>query len=142
VAGVDPPPITAASLRARPERQRGFPGASVAYEEEADEGVGIGFDGLDPSAMARAFLRTPAPWPDVLRWYIELLAGLDWESRVVRDDWWWEWNLPSSPGEQFMLMDRGRTQIPGLVVPVTGTTMYEVLFTARGAHSAARSADA
>jgi hypothetical protein len=131
------PPITAVSLRVRDEWGRTFPGADVLWGEAADEGVGIGFDGLDPSAMVRAFFRTPAPWRDVLSWYRELLATFDWESRIVRDDWWWEWTRPAGPGEQFLVMDRGRTDIPGLVVPVTGTTMYEVMFTARGAHSAA-----
>ena len=142
MTGSDPAPITAALLRARPEWQRGLPNPKLVYEEMADEGEGIGFDNLDPSAMARVWLQTPLPWSDVLSWYRELLSGLGWTSRVVRDDWWWEWTRESSPREPFILMDRGRTAIVGSPVPDPGTTLYELMFTARGASPTSRHADA
>jgi hypothetical protein len=65
VSGVDPQPITADSLRLRAEWQAAFPASTVISEETADEGRGIGFDGLDPSAVyftARgAFSETMSP---------------------------------------------------------------------------------
>jgi len=55
--------ITAESLKAREEWTRGFPDAELAWEETADEGKGIGFDGLDPSAMVRAMYRVLVELP-------------------------------------------------------------------------------
>ena len=73
-----PPPISADSLQARDEWQHAFPGSTVVWEETADEGVGHGFDGIDPSAMARAFFRTSSPWAEVLAWYENLLGTNGW----------------------------------------------------------------
>ena len=127
-----PAPITAASLRDRDEWVL-YPGATAVWVQEADEGRGIGFDGLDPSAMVRGYFRTPATWPEVFAWYAERLAGLGWESRSVREDWWWEWDAPSRPGERFLLMDR--TRVPEAWqrwAPPVEVLLFEVSLTARG----------
>jgi hypothetical protein len=100
--------------------------------EEADEGKGIGFDGLDPSAMARANYRTTATWPDVLGWYREHLGSLGWEGKAVRDTWW-EWTNPTHRGERFDLLDR--TWVPDNLrayVDPSAQFVYEVLFRVRG----------
>ena len=82
----DPEPraITAESLKAREEWTRGFPDADLVWEEAADEGKGIGFDGLDPSAMVRAMYRTPAAGADVLHWYRDSLESVGWVRRQPR----------------------------------------------------------
>jgi hypothetical protein len=128
----DRPLITAASLRARDEWSRGFPGAEVVWEEEADEGIGIGFDGIDPSAMMRAFCRTKSTWPEVLEWYQTVLGSLGWVGAAVRSDWWWEWTAPELPGERFLVMDRSRVPefLQAWAVP-QDTMLYEVLFRVR-----------
>ena len=130
MADASQPLITAASLRARDEWNQGFPDATVAWQQEADEGVGHGFDGLDSSAMVRAWMQTVAPWSAVLDWYQGHLASLGWQGTAVKDDWWWEWASTGRSGEQFLLMDRGRSSVPTIVAPVAGTTLYEIMFTA------------
>lgn len=124
--------ITADSLRAREEWRQSFPGAKVVWEETADEGVGVGFDGLDPSAMMRAFFRTSSPWADVLAWYQVLLAAHGWLGAGVRSDEWWEWTAPARPGERFLVMDRSRVpeSLKAWAQP-QDTLLFEVMFRAR-----------
>jgi hypothetical protein len=144
-----PAPITADSLRRRNEWATTFPGSSVVWEEADDEGVGHGFDGLDPSAMVRALFRTAAPWPEVLWWYRDALESRGWQGREVKPWRWWEWTSADRPGERFDVLDRGRwpkrgEDLPGWPTPEenAGMTGYEVLFTARGDFSAPRPDDA
>jgi hypothetical protein len=125
--------ITAESLRARDEWTQGFPDAELVWEEIADEGTGIGFDGLDPSAMVRAMYRTRAPGADVLEWYRDSLESLGWVRREPRRDGWWEWRLPAQPGARFDVLDHGVVvEHPGWPVTegIVGMTMFEVLFRA------------
>jgi hypothetical protein len=129
MGAADRPLITAASLRARYEWSRVFPGAAVAWQDEANEGDGFGFDNLDPSAMVRAYMRTVAP-SAVLHWYRDQLAALGWAGTAVQEDSWWEWVSPARPGERFDLLDRGRSSVPTIVARIEGTTLYEILFTA------------
>ena len=110
----------------------------MLWEETADEGNGIGFDGLDPSAMMRAFFATAAPWAEVLDWYRAVLEPRGWQGREVKPPTWWEWTSPERPGEKFDLLDRGRWErLPGWPVPEEriGKLGFEVMFTARGAFS-------
>lgn len=140
VTDMEPRPITADSLRRRDEWQAAFPGATVVWEEAADEGKGIGFDGLDPSAMMRAFFATAAPWAEVLAWYRSVLEPRGWRDREVKPSTWWEWTSAERPGERIDILDRGRwKRVPGWPVPEEriGQLGFEVLFTARGAFSAA-----
>jgi hypothetical protein len=146
-----PLPITAESLARRDEWRRVFPGSETVWVEEADEGRGIGFDGLDPSAMVRAYRRVAAPWSDILGWYRSLFLELGWQERVVKDDWWWEWTSAARPGEELLVMDR--TRIPdnwpaevheiwlGIRAEDPGT-LFEVMFTAGGPFSAMKGDDA
>jgi hypothetical protein len=135
------PPITAESLRARPEWLDRYPGSSIVWEEVAEEGVGIGFDGLDPSAMTRAYFRTTAVWADVLVWYRRRFAELGWQEHPVKpDDSWWEWTSVGHPFERLLVMDRGRHPQAGTVVgewtvpaEIGGRTMFEVMFLAQAA---------
>jgi hypothetical protein len=127
--------ITADSLRAREEWRQSFPGAKMVSEETADEGVGHGFDGLDPSAMLRASFRTSNSWADVLAWYRVLLAASGWLGTGVHsDEWseWWEWTSPARPGERFLVMDRSRVpeNLKAWAQP-QDTLLFEVMFTAR-----------
>ena len=142
MGAADRPLITAASLRARDEWSRGFPGAAVAWQDEANEGDGFGFDNLDPSAMVRAYMRTVAPWSAVLHWYRDQLAALGWAGRAVQDDSWWEWVSPARPGGHFDLLDRGRSSVPTIVARIEGTTLYEILFTAGRGDGTSRAVDA
>jgi hypothetical protein len=134
------PPISADSLRARDEWRNAFPGAAVVWEEAADEGVGVGFDGLDPSAMMRAYLRTEASWAEVLAWYRRRLAALGWLEDEIKAGSWFEWTSSDHPFERILVMDRGRqapagTLILGWVVPAElgDTTMFEVMYLAQTA---------
>jgi hypothetical protein len=125
--------ITAESLRAREEWTRGFPDADLVWEETADEGKGIGFDGLDPSAMVRAMYRTRARCADVLQWYRDSLESLGWVRREPRRDTWWEWRLPAQPGARFDVIDHGVVvEHPGWPLPedIVGMTMFEVMLRA------------
>ena len=136
--GDDPGPITADSLRRRPKWQARFPASRMLWEETADEGRGIGFDGLDPSALMRAMFATAADWSEVLAWYRSVLEPLGWQERAVKPTWF-EWTPTDRPGERFDLLDRGRwEQLPGLPVPEeqVGQLGFEVIFTARGPLSA------
>ena len=137
-----PPKITAASLNAREEWHRRFPGADVLWEEMVDEGRGIGFDGLDPSAMARAMSRTSAGWMDVLAWYQNHLESLGWIGTQVKDTWW-DWHHPTRPGEKFELLDRSYVPeaLRPYAPPSTGQ-LFEVLFTARSSADPEPSTDA
>jgi len=139
VTDVDPRPITADSLRAREEWQAAFPGATIVCEETADEGQGIGFDGLDPSAMMRAFLATSSSWAEVLAWYRSVLEPLGWQAREVKPFAWWEWTSSERPGEKIDMLDRGQwREWPGWRLPKerVGQLGFEVIFTKRGAFSA------
>jgi hypothetical protein len=135
------PPITAGFLRARPEWMDRYPGSSIVWEEEADEGKGVGFDGLDPSAMMRAYLRTAASWPDVLAWYRRRFSELGWQEHPIKpDDSWWEWTSVSRPFERLLVMDRGRHPEAGTVIgewevpaAIGGMTMFEVMYLAQTA---------
>jgi hypothetical protein len=152
MASSEPPPtsaISAASLRDREEWRTWFPGAEVVWEEDADEGRGIGFDGLDPRAMVRALLRTPASFADVATWYRERLGGLGWIGAETRPGSWWAWTSPSHPGEQFDLLDRGRWPdrpdwYPGWTIPdnLLGMTGFEVLLRASSSGWGSSSTDA
>ena len=144
-------PITAESLARRDEWRRTYPGSETVWVEEADEGVGIRFDGIDPSAMVRAYRRVAAPWSDILAWHRTMLHELGWQERVVRDDWWWEWTSPTHPGETLLLMDR--TRLPdGWPLDVQRIwqklrtedprILFEVMYTARGQFSEAVAQDA
>jgi hypothetical protein len=140
VAGDDPRPITADSLRAREEWQA-FPGAVIIWEQTADEGEGIGFDGLDPSAMVRAFFATASTWAEVLAWYRSILEPLGWQAREVKPSTWWEWTSSERPRERIDLLDRGQwREWPGWRLPEgrVGQLGFEVMFTAAGLFSAAR----
>jgi len=139
-----PLPITAESLARRDEWRRVFPGWETVWVEEADEGRGIGFDGLDPSAMVRAFRRVAAPWSDILPWYRSLFLELGWQERVVKDDWWWEWSSATRPGEPLVVMDRTRIpdewpaevhEIGRQIRAEDPRMLFEVMLTARGAFS-------
>jgi hypothetical protein len=139
VSGIDPKPITAESLRRREEWQAVFPGSTMLWEETADEGKGIRFDGLDPSAMMRAFFATAAPWAEVLDWYRAVLEPRGWQGREVKPPTWWEWTSAERPGEKIEILDRGRwKELPGWPVPEEriGQLGFEVILTARGAFSA------
>jgi hypothetical protein len=146
VTAVDPGPITADSLRRRAEWQAAFPASTMLWEETADEGRGIGFDGLDPSAMVRGLFATASTWAEVLDWYRSVLEPLGWQGREVKPSTWWEWTSTERPGEKIEMLDRGRwEQLPGWPVPAerVGQLGFEVIFTARGAFSATlRSTDA
>ena len=140
MTGLDPQPISADSLRRREEWQAVFPASRMLWEETADEGKGIGFDGLDPSAMMRALYATASPWAEVLAWYRSILEPLGWQASEVKPSTWWEWTSAERPGERIDLLDRGRwEQLPGWPVPEeqVGQLGFEVLFTARGPFSAA-----
>lgn len=123
-----PPPITADSLRARDEWQHAFPGSTVVWEETADEGVGHGFDGIDPSAMTRAFFRTTRPWAEVLAWYENLLGTNGWFGTPVRTNWW-TWRHPEREGERFDLINGSHIPEgwPGTIDPEEPLA-FEVLF--------------
>lgn len=113
----------------------------MLWEETADEGRGIGFDGLDPSAMVRAFFATSSPWADVLDWYRAVLEPRGWQGNEVKPPTWWEWTSPERPGEKVQILDRGRwEQHEGSPIPEeqVGQLGFEVIITARGAFSAAR----
>ena len=118
----------------------------MLWEETADEGKGIRFDGLDPSAMMRAFFATASPWAEVLDWYRSVLERLGWQGREVKPLTWWEWTSTQRPGEKIEILDRGRwEQLPGWPVPVerVGELGFEIIFTARGPFTATiRSTDA
>ena len=136
--GVDPLPITADSLRRRDEWQAVFPASTVVWEETADEGHGVGFDGLDPSAMMRGLFATTSHWSEVLYWYRSSLELQGWRGREVTPGTWWEWTSAERPGEKIDLLDRGVwRQLPGWPVPEerVGQLGFEVVFTARGAFS-------
>jgi len=143
---VEPQPITADSLRLREEWQNSFPAATVVWEETADEGRGIGFDGLDPSAMMRALFATASTWSEVLYWYRSHLELQGWQGREVKPGTWWEWTSAERPGERIDLLDRGQwREWPGWRLPEerVGQLGFEVMFTASGPFSAAtRSTDA
>jgi len=126
-------PITAEALRQRAEWQATFPGASLAGEEEANEGVGIGFDGLDPSAMARGFFRTTQPFDAVIRWYASRLELLGWVGQRVGGHEWWSWQRPAEPGVRFDVLDGGvDRELPGWPIPkeLIGVRQFQVLFRA------------
>jgi hypothetical protein len=146
VTADDPRPITADSLRGREEWRAAFPTATVLWEETADEGQGIGFDGLDPSAMVRALFATASTWSEVLYWYRSSLELQGWQGTEVKPGAWWQWTSAERPGERIDLLDRGQwRQLPGWPVPEerVGQLGFEVSFTARGAFSATvRSTDA
>jgi hypothetical protein len=146
VTDVDPRPITADSLRRREEWQAVFPTSRMLWEETADEGRGIGFDGLDPSAMVRALFATPSTWDEVFGWYRSVLEPLGWQASEVKPTTWWEWTSVERPGEKIEMLDRGRwEQHPGWPIPEeqVGQLGFEVIFTAHGAFSASmRSTDA
>jgi hypothetical protein len=146
VTGVDPQPITAESLRRRDEWQAAFPASTVVWEETADEGHGIGFDGLDPSAMMRALFATRSHWSEVLYWYRSHLELHGWRGSEVQPGTWWEWKSAERPGEKIDLLDRGVwRQLPGWpsAEEHVGQLGFEVIFTARGTLSATlSSADA
>jgi hypothetical protein len=138
VSGVDPQPIAADSLRLRAEWQAAFPASTVISEETADEGRGIGFDGLDPSAMVRALFATRSHWSEILYWYRSHLELDGWQGREVKPGTWWEWTSAERPGEKIDLLDRGVwRQLPGWPSPeeLVGQLGFEVYFTARGAFS-------
>ena len=140
---VDSQPITADSLRLRAEWQNRFPSATVVWEETADEGQGIDFDGLDPSAMVKALFATWSHWSEVLYWYRSNLELHGWQGRQVKPGTWWEWTSAERPGERIDLLDRGVwRQLPGWPVPEerVGQLGFEVYFTARGAFSETLSA--
>ena len=146
MTGIEPRPITADSLRGREEWQEAFPASTMLWEQTADEGDGIGFDGLDPSAMMRALFATASPWAEVLDWYRTVLEPRGWQGREVKPSTWWEWTSTERPGEKIAMLDRGRWQkLPGWPLPEEriGQLGFEVIFTARGAFSATmRSTDA
>lgn len=138
VSGIDPEPITVESLRCREEWQAVFPGSTLLWGYTADEGKGIGFDGLDPSAMMRAFFATAAPWTEVLDWYRAVLEPLGWQGKEVKPLTWWEWTSPERPGERIDVLDRGRwEELPGWPVPEEriGQLGFQVMLTARGTFS-------
>ena len=139
MAGDDPRPITADSLRGREEWQAAFPASTIVWEETADEGQGIGFDGLDPSAMVRGLFATAANWAEVVSWYRSILEPRGWHDRDVKPSTWLEWTSTDRPGEKIDLLDHGRwQQLPGWPVPEerVGQLGFEVIFTAHGAFSA------
>ena len=126
-------PITAEALRRRAEWQATYPGASLAGEEEADEGVGIGFDGIDPSAMVRGFFRTTEPFEPVIGWYASTLEPLGWIGRTIGATGWWSWQRPMEPGVRFDVSDGGVYQeLPGWPIPpeLLGVRQFQVLFRA------------
>ena len=142
MSGVDPRPITADSLRLREEWQAPFPAATVVWEQTADEGNGVGFDGLDPSAMMRALFATASTWSEVLYWYRSHLELHGWQGREVEPGMWWQWTSTERPGEQIDLLERGHWRpLPGWPVPEerVGQLSFEVIFMARGAFSASTS---
>ncbi|HEV8544864.1 MAG TPA: hypothetical protein VGQ64_01105 [Candidatus Limnocylindrales bacterium] len=139
MTGVDPGPIAADSLRRREEWQAAFPGSTMLWEQTADEGQGIGFDGLDPSAMMRALFATAATWAEVLGWYRSVLEPRGWKGKEVKPSTWWQWTSTERPGEKIEVLDRGHwEQRPGWPLPEerVGQLGFEVIFTARGAFSA------
>ena len=145
MSGIDPRPITAESLRHREEWQAKYPGSIVLSEETADEGDGIGFDGLDPSAMVRASFATPSRWAEVVDWYRGVLEPRGWQGREVKPWSWWEWTSSERLGEKIDMLERGRwEQLPGWPLPEEriGQLNFEVIFRARGAFSAMRAEDA
>jgi hypothetical protein len=126
-------PITAEALRRRPEWLEPFPGASLAREEDADEGVGIGFDGIDPSAMVRGFFLTTEPWDAVVGWYTSSLEPRGWVGRRIKADDWWCWQRPAEPGVRIDVSDGGvYRELPGWPVPkeLLGVRQFQVLFRA------------
>ena len=72
--------LTVDDLRQMPEWEH-YPGADVLYSDGADEGVGHGFDQLDPSAFIRAYFQTEDSWADVVEWYRARLESLGWSAR-------------------------------------------------------------
>lgn len=92
--------VTADELRATPEWER-YPNAVVLHTDGADEGVGHGFDNLDPSAYINAYLRTDASWREIVEWYCGRLASLGWELREQLDSLW----LAREPGESMVIVD-------------------------------------
>src|SRR5262245_23490076 len=132
MSGSEPLLITAESLRRRDE-WRLYPTSAVAWEESADENEGIGFDNLDPSAMARAFIVAHAGWPEIIAWYREHLGALGWQGREVSPHAWWKWTHQARNREQISVLDRSSVTLPSFVpVLEPGATLYELLFTARG----------
>jgi len=124
------PLISADSLRLREEWRSAFPGAPVVWEETADEGVGHGFDGIDPSAMTRALYRTSSAWANVLDWYQRLLTARGWDGAAIRESWW-RWGRADRPGERFDLINRSYVpeHWPVRVDPAEDLA-FEVLFRA------------
>ena len=151
MAASDPQPITAESLARRDEWLRAYPDSEIGGGEEADEGRGIGFDGLDPSAMVRAYRRSASPWSEILAWHRGVFIELGWKERSVKDDSWSEWTSADHPGERLWLLDRSRIpeewpanvhRIYDEIRAKDPRTLFEVNYTARGALSEALRRDA
>jgi hypothetical protein len=98
-------PITAAALRSTAEWRTVYPGADLLWEEVADEGAGHGFDGLDPSAMTRAYFQADAGWDEILGWYQERLTSLGWDGEEKGHEWW-EWRAGSRRAEHLWIIRR------------------------------------
>jgi hypothetical protein len=129
MTGTDQRPITAASLAATPEWTAIHPGAEIVWEDRADEGAGIGFDGLDPSAMVRALFQVDDPWDDVVAGYRARLAADGWiEEHVLPYDWW-RWRNPNRTGASFTVILRpagpGMFRPPGIR---DGAVVFEVSY--------------
>jgi hypothetical protein len=124
-------PILASSLAAAPEWTATHPGAELVWEDHADEGEGIGFDGLDPSAMVRAIYQVDDPWEDILSGYRARLDAGGWVGEEVSSEWW-SWHHPDHHRLTFDLLRRamgpGTFRPPGIR---DGATVFEVIYRCR-----------
>jgi hypothetical protein len=122
-------PVRADDLASATVWQATHAGATVVWEERADEGHGHGFDNLDPSPMVRAMYQVDADWTAVLDGYRRRLADDGWAERQVRDIWW-QWSRQRNGAERIDVIHR----LPGFgrFWPSSirqGTTVFEVNYT-------------
>jgi hypothetical protein len=82
-------PVKADALFASPEMQLRYPGEVERSREGTDEGVGRGFDDMDPSAGVSREIMSSDPASAVVAWFVENLGGLGWrdvgDGRLERD---------------------------------------------------------
>jgi hypothetical protein len=73
-------------LFAAPEMALRSPGEVEVKRRGANEGDGIGFDGLDPSALAERMFEARGDLNAMLAWYDEQLRALGWHEVQSSDD--------------------------------------------------------
>lgn len=102
-------PVTAAGIRAGDDWPEHYPGATVLYEQDANEGEGAGFDNLDLGAHAWTFYRVDATWEAIVDFYRERLTARGWQRRSDAGGPYWtdqRWFALDRPGQSIALIYR------------------------------------